>query len=171
MTQPIVAMAPDGTMAMVPGLFTDYRILRFDATGKPLAPITRNIARLQRSPEEIADIEARTRTLAGGERRGAETRVAGGAASTGTTATDWKTIKPHFAGDALRYDDRGRLWVSTMRGKAGTTTFDLFAPSGSYLGELSVPTKITAYAIRGSTLAAATETADGVPQVRLWTIR
>jgi sugar lactone lactonase YvrE len=80
-------------------------------------------------------------------------------------------FKPHASTDALRYDDAGRLWVRTLRGTGRTTVFDVFGPTGAFVGEVTLPVQASTYSLAGSYLATASERADGVPVVVLWSVR
>jgi len=166
---PSIAVAPNGTVAYLASADT-YAIHRISLTGAPLADIVRDIPRLRRTPEEIAATERRISSVGGAAKSEAEGKQAGGSKSL-LPAENRLDLKPHASADALRYDDAGRLWVRTMRGTDKATVFDLFAPSGAYEGELTVPVKVEAYALAGSYLATATEREDGVPVVVLWSVR
>ena len=61
--------------------------------------------------------------------------------------------------------------VRTMRGTGRTTVFDVFAPNASYVGEVTLPLPVEAYALAGSSLATAGDRPDGVPVVVRWTVR
>jgi hypothetical protein len=78
--------------------------------------------------------------------------------------------KPHFDWLGLRYDPMGRLWVKTGRGDESRTVFDVFAVSGSYLGEVVVAGAISSFSLGGDYLVTAGENEEGVPQVSLWTV-
>ena len=80
-------------------------------------------------------------------------------------------FKPHASTDALRYDDAGRLWVRTLRGTSRPTVFDVFRPTGAFVGEVTLPMQVSAYSLAGSYLATASEREDGVPVVVLWSVR
>ena len=80
-------------------------------------------------------------------------------------------LKPHIAIDGLRYDDTGRLWVHTMRGDETNTVLDVFAPGGGFLGSVTLPKRITSFALGGSYLATAGENEDGIPVVTVWTVK
>ena len=76
----------------------------------------------------------------------------------------------YFEAGALRFDERGRLWVLFERGAAGHTVLDVFDPAGRYLGEVDVPTEFTEYALGAGLLAAVVPDDLGVERVQLWTI-
>ena len=57
------------------------------------------------------------------------------------------------------------------RGTGRTTVFDLFGPTGAFVGELRVPAKVQGISIAGAYLATATERGDGVPVVVLRPVR
>jgi hypothetical protein len=167
---PSVAIAPNGDIAYLQ-TGDRYEIHRLSAAGQPIADIVREIPRPRRTPEEIA--AARQHTLGAG----AQTRAAmeGKSSGAGTRslvpAEDPLEFKSYASADGLRYDEAGRLWVRTQRGAGRTTTFDIFAPNATYLGELTVPLPVAAYSLAGSYLATAAERPDGVPIVVLWTVK
>jgi hypothetical protein len=167
---PSVAVAPNGDVAFLQTA-DRYEIHRLSAKGESLSDIVRDVPRPRRTPEEIA--ATRQHAL----RAGAQTRAAlegktGGSGKAGLLPNDHGLeFKPHASADALRYDDAGRLWVRTMRGTGRTTVFDIFAPNAAYAGEVTVPLPVGAYSLAGGWLATASERADGVPIVVLWTVR
>ena len=166
---PSVAVAPNGTIAYF-GSSDRYEIHRLSPTGAPMAPIGRDIPRVRRTPEEIAAVERRIGSVGGAAKAEAEGKQAGGSKSV-VPADNRLALKPHASADALRYDDAGRLWVRTMRGTDRTTVFDIFAASGAFVGELTIPIRAEAYSLAGAYLATASEREDGVPVVVLWSVR
>jgi hypothetical protein len=170
LTFPVVAAAANGEIAFG-NVGEAYRIARLSAAGQPLGEIVRDIPRVRRTPEEIEELvrrreSARARVQAELGRGGRGGR--GGPSPVIGTGDD--TFKPHFGIDALRYDASGRLWVLTMRGSEREAIFDLFAPSGAFLGSLRVPSNVRAYALGGDYLVTNGENADGIPVVELWRV-
>lgn len=170
LTFPVVAAAANGEIALG-HVGEAYRITRLSASGESVGEIVREIPQVRRTPEEIEELtrrreSARARVQAELGRGGRGGR--GGAAPSIGTGDD--TFKPHFGIDALRYDASGRLWVLTMRGKENEAVFDLFAPSGAFLGSLVVPSNVRVYALGGGYLVTHGENADGVPVVELWRV-
>lgn len=151
---PSMAVAPSGEIAIAPHGF-EYRIRRFSADGAPLPDIIRTAKRRERSHDE-------------------QPRVLGNSGTTGSSRPSAPTRAmhyPHFAEKALHYDAAGRLWVLTNRGTDGVAIFDVFAPGGAFLGELRLDVSVSAYSLGGDYLATASETADGVPVIRVWRVR
>ena len=152
-----LAVAPDGSVAVGDG-GAEYRIRIFK--GGRSRDITRAIPRKMRTPAELA--EAQALVLSGGRKARAEG---------GEPSRDIPREKPHFGWLSLRFDPAGRLWVNTGRGDESRTVLDVFAASGSYLGEVVIPGKISSFALGGNYLVTAGEHPDGFPQVSLWTVR
>jgi hypothetical protein len=164
-----VALAPDGSIAV--NLDGDkYEIARFDAQGRSLPPIVRDLARPRRSSVEEAEYQARANR--GAAMVSAEMKKGGGSGKAAPLPIppEQRGLKPHVAVDGLRYDDRGRLWVRTLQGNETKTVLDVFAPNGSLLGAITIPMRITSYSLGGSYLVAAGENEDGVPVVKVWTV-
>jgi hypothetical protein len=163
-----VAIAPSGEIAVTDG--ARYRIMRLGPRGERIADITRDVSRVRRTPVEQAELDQR---LAAGPGHAAEERkrakVAAPLISPGAATS--LGLKPHFSGDALRYDDAGRLWVLTMRGDERRSVFDVFDADARYVGELTLDRRVRTYALAGGYLATSGETADGDPVVTLWSIR
>ena len=152
-----LAVAPDGSVAVGDGA-SEYRIRVFQ--GGRSSDVTRNIPRKTRTPAEMAEMQSQV--IAGGRKARAEG---------GQPSSEVPREKPHFGWLGFRYDSAGRLWVKTGRGDETRTVFDLFAPSGTYLGEVVVPGRVSSFSLAGSYLATAGENDDGVPQVSLWSVR
>jgi hypothetical protein len=165
-----VALAPDGSFAVaLDG--ERYEISRFDAQGAPLASITRALERPRRTAQEEAEYRQRlNRDLS---MMSAEMKKQGGDGkiSRPEIPAGERGLKAHITVDGLRYDDRGRLWVHTMQGDETKTILDVFAPDGSFLGPVTIPMRITSYSLGGSYLVTAGENADGIPVVRVWTVK
>ncbi len=163
-----LAIAPDGSLAAMLDP-QKYEIQRVDARGATLTPISRDIPQVRRTPVEEAEMRQRmsgVKVMAS-----AEAKAAGVKAPTVAFRPEELSLKGHLVIDGLRFDPAGRLWVMTQRGNESTTVFDVFAPAGVLLGSLTVPMRVTSFSLAGSHLATAGENADGVPVVRLWTVK
>ena len=152
-----LAIAPDGSVAVGDGQ-SEYRIRVFQS-GRS-SDITRSIPRKIRTPTEMAEMQSQV--IAGGRKARAEG---------GQPSTDVPREKPHFSWLGFRYDSAGRLWVKTGRGDDTRTVFDLFSTSGTYVGEVVVPGRVSSFSLAGGYLATAGENDDGIPQVTLYTVR
>lgn len=165
-----VALAPDGTMAIaLDGL--QYEIRRLDAAGHAMSPITRDLERPRRTAIEEAEYRQRlNKDLAMMQ---AEMKKQGhdGKVKAPDIPAEERGLKAHIVVDGLRYDDAGQLWVHTMRGDETKTVFDVFAPSGALRGTVTVPAKVSSFAVSGSYLATAGENEDGIPIVTVWTVK
>lgn len=165
-----IAVAPDGSMAVA--LDGDkYEIVRLDVSGKPIAPITRDIQRPRRT--SVEESEYRQRLGRGLAMMSAEMKKQGkeGTVKPPVIAPEERGLKPHIATDGLRFDAANRLWVHTMRGDETRTVFDVFSPAGVLLGSVTIPQRITSYSLGGSWLVTAGENDEGVPVVTLWAVR
>lgn len=163
-----IALAPNGTVAIMPTP-SRYAIIRFDSSGARLDDVTRSIERVPYTAEEVAQLEKqrRGRMAQMAEMTGSRTAVSpiGGASASASRA-----LKPHAVSDGLSYDSRGRLWVHTMRGIANSTVFDVFAPTGAFLGSVTLPEASTHFALGGNWLITSGENADGIPTVTRWKV-
>ena len=164
-----IAVAPDGTIAFL-STADRYEVHRVAPTGQPLPAIGRDIPRPRRTPDEITAMKGRMAMVGGAAKAAQESKSSGGSKSL-LSDDDRFRFKPHAGTDALRYDDAGRLWVRTTRGSDKSTVFDVFSPSGTFVGEVTVPIRVDAYSLAGSYMATATERDDGTPIVVLWTLR
>jgi len=164
-----IAVAPNGDIAYIPSADT-YEIRRLTSRGQVLAAVGRDIPRPRRTPEEIATMKQRLNTVGAAAKATQEQKQSGGSKSI-LSDEDRFVFKPHASTDALRYDDAGRLWVRTLRGTGRTTVFDVFGPTGAFVGEVTLPMQVSAYSLAGSYLATASEREDGVPVVVLWSVR
>jgi hypothetical protein len=165
-----VALAGDGRIAVVADGET-YEIQRYDAAGTPMTPIARDIPRPRRSAVEEA--EYRQRLNRGMAMMSAEMKKQGGDGRIAPLdiPLDQRGLESHVTVDGLRYDDAGRLWVQTMRGDETGTVFDVFSPSGDFLGPVTIPMRINGFALGGEWLVVAGENEDGVPVVTVWLVR
>jgi sugar lactone lactonase YvrE len=80
-------------------------------------------------------------------------------------------LKGHITVDGLRYDDAGRLWVLTQRGDETKSVLDVFSPAGAFLGEVTVPMRVSGFNLGGSSLVTAGENDVGIPVVTVWAIK
>ena len=164
-----MAASPDGGLAIGDGI-QEYRIRRFGPDGRVAGPdIVRDIPRVEKSAEELAQQEERMSRMGSQMRAAAEGQRPGAGSAVRMPAV--APLRNHFNYFALRYDDAGRLWVRTERGSAGRTIFDLFDPDGRFAGAIEVPARLREYDIAGEYLAAATVGDDELPMISLWRIR
>lgn len=168
LTIPSIAVSPRGQIAVLRDP-NEYRIILMAPAGEAIMEIVRDIPRLKRTPAEIAAIERRRQQAA--ERVRSERGQRGGSSAAPPIRPPSDDLEPHVYIDGLRFDDTGRLWVKTMRGTGKSTVFDLFAPDGKYLGEISVPAFIGTFSLAGRWMAADVESADGTPRAALFEIR
>jgi len=160
-----LAVAPDGRLAYAPDV-DNYRIDLLSPDGAPLGAITREVARVKRTPEERAALDrltARVSARVRGERRNEPTR-----APRPSGDPDWK---PHLAIDGLRFDDAGRLWVRSMRGDQVSSVFDLFTAAGSFAGEVRLDGAVDRFAHAGHWIVVGGTTTADYPVVRLYRVR
>jgi len=165
---PAIAVAPDGSIAAARDVNV-YRIQRLTADGKRLGAFTRDIPRERRTPEELAALSRLAQRA--GERAAGERGRSGQSPPVLPPRGNESELKPHITIDGLRYDPTGRLWVKTMRGGPNATVFDVFAPTGAFLGEVRVETPIASYALAGRWLVAATVDDDGYAIVGIWEVK
>ena len=168
LTIPSIAVSPAGQVAVVRDP-NEYRILVLSPTGQTIRELTRDIPRLKRTPEEIAAMERRRQAAT--TRFRDERAQRGGSAPVVPIRPPSDELKPHISIDGVRFDDSGRLWARTMRGNESTTVFDLFAPDGSYLGEVTVPAFVGAFSLAGRWLVTDSESPDGTPRIVVWEVR
>jgi hypothetical protein len=168
-TFPSVAEHASGTIVGV--MSPDYVLRRFSATFSPSGEMRREVARVRRTAaeeEEARDNEARRgRRLTAEERK--QRRASPSPLATANTSP--AALKPHFAIDALRVDDRDRLWVRTLRGNESSTVLDVFTAQGAFATSVVLPHKVAAWTARNGRFVAAIENDDGYPRVQAWTVR
>jgi hypothetical protein len=164
------AIAPDGGIAVVLDAST-YEIRRLDARGNPLPAVTRDIPRPRRTAVEEAEYQQRLNSDLGAMAAAMKAQGGDGKVKPPDIPPAQRGLKAHIMTDGLRFDDGGRLWVWTLRGDETKTIFDVFAADGSYLGEVTIPMRITSYGLGGAYLAAAGENSDGIPIVEVWTVK
>jgi hypothetical protein len=162
-----IAVGSDGALAIMPSP-KKYEILRFDSRGAAQPPLLRDIAQVRRTPEEEQEVRERMNRSRG--LVAAEAKAQGGKRSPPVFRPEELSLKDHLVIDGLRFDAKGRVWVRTQRGNERSTIFDVFAPTGALLGSVTVPMKVTSYALGGSYLATAGENGDGIPVVVIWTL-
>lgn len=150
------AAAPDG--GVVVGSPRHYRIIRFDSIGRVVRRFGRPLPPVFRTQGEIDSILAQSgRMLAGtpvreGQRADLATRL---------REALGKEPKPHFPWmGGIAVDPDGRAWVLTARGTT-RTEFDIFSATGDFLGTVSAPGRVVAFAIRAARVALLTERTEG----------
>ena len=156
----------DGSWAMIPD-YSTYRITRRSADGKELPALTRDIERVRRTPEEEAELRNR---LARGPQKSREERRQSKSAASVLPPNVELSLKPHFRGAAVQYDDASRLWVMTARGDHTKTVFDLFDRNDKFLGSVELPVIVQAFSVRGNKVAVAGTDVDGLPVLEIWEI-
>ena len=159
-----LAASSAGTFAVGDGA-VDYRIRVYGSSGALRQEIARSIDRTRRTGAEIATEQARrdrmrSRILA---MRQTESRSA-----PPLEPPPIPELKAHFLANALVFDQTGRLWVRTERGGLGDTIFDLFDPTGRFMGEIRVAARIGRYVIAHGILAGITIDADDAQYVTLF---
>jgi hypothetical protein len=83
-----------------------------------------------------------------------------------------RVAQSHF--NAVQFDARGRLWLSTNRGSFEApqkTVFDVFSPTLEYLGEITVEGFVRSFDVGTELVAAAVLGIDGLTTVKVWRIR
>lgn len=164
---PSLSIAPSGELAFARDN-NAYRIQVVGTDGTVLRTLTRDLPQVRRTASEVAALErVRQRAAA---RVAAERTAPPPRGMTPPRVGGDPDLKPHIAIDGLRYDDRGRLWVRTMRGDETVTILDVFSPTGAFLGEVRVDGIVGRFAFAGSWLALVTEDADGFPVVRRYRV-
>lgn len=159
-----VAVSSAGVIALWP--HSDrYEILRMDSTGSPLSSLTRAIERIHYTTVEDSIRRARM------DKELAQMRAMAGIKSAPPAPNGPPPLKPFAWGDGLRYDPKGRLWAQTNQGDETHTVFDVFSPTGVFLGSVNVPGVVRQFALGGTWLATSTENEDGVLQVTKWSVR
>jgi hypothetical protein len=165
-----VAVAPNGTMAVsLDGVV--YQIIRVSASGKTIDTFVRDVERPRRTSVEEAEHRSNLNRgmammQAEMKRQGHETK-----AKPPAIPAEERGLKGHIVVDGLRFDAANRLWVLTQHGDETKTVFDVFSPSGAYLGAVIIPMRVTQFALGGSYLATAGENDDGIPVVTVWSVK
>jgi len=164
---PVLSMAhaPDGGFVIGEGR-ERYRLLFFGADGRLRREVERNVARTPKSEDEIEEERAARQGTPGGRRSAPPENEQQAMPRAGVEIDPFRV---HFRGWALRFDENGLLWVRTERG-SGSTVFDIFDPVGDYLGELTLPGRIDAFALGDGHLAAEVLKDLDVPSVQLWRV-
>lgn len=84
---------------------------------------------------------------------------------------DVPTTGPSFV--RLLVDDQGNTWAQEPS-QPDSTRFDVFAPGGRWLGTVTVPAAMTAWAplrVHGGVMYLSTEDGNGFPEIRRWEIQ
>lgn len=133
----------------------DYRVHIFGNGGELVADIERDIERPPLPPELLAHRESLMHRM-------------------GRPVSEVDPLEFHFYSDSLRFDQCGRLWVRTPRGRPrAVTVFDIFeAVPGEFLGSVEVGVTLLVdsnqgWDVRGDRLVGLVET-DGGAEIRAW---
>ena len=161
-----VAVSRDGEIAVALDP-NQYRIVRYGPDGARVGEFSRDIARERRTAEEQAELDRRLKAAA--SRATAEMGRGRGPSPFPNGSGDL-SLKPHFFFDGMRYDERGNLWVLTLRGTPSRAVIDVFGHDGAYRGAVEVPANVKVYALGTGYLVTAGERDDGTPVVELWRI-
>ncbi|HEX8694509.1 MAG TPA: 6-bladed beta-propeller [Longimicrobium sp.] len=145
------ALAPDGRVWS--GGSERYRLEQRDADGRLLRIAERPYTPVKVERAELDSIPVRHQDFV---QRGGKIDLAA-----------VPKEKPAFV--SIQVDDRGYLWVrpSAPLGQQGTA-FDVFEPTGVYLGRLQIPLEIPEFMpifVHGAHVYSVTMTDEGVPQV------
>ncbi len=155
------APGPGGVVAVGHGGV--YRITVLDRSGKRLREIRRDIPRARRTEAEVEEIrervdQARARLGRNPEGQGRPPEV--------------DPLRMHFRPGALAFDEGGRMWVRTERGGPAATTFDLFDPSGAFLGEVRLQVRLHAFTLGPKMLAGVVRDPEtGTDALHRWVVR
>lgn len=150
----LVVAAPD----------TFYRISELAAAGKVIRTWSRRDAGAgQRTAEELAALRKRLEAGPGGGRPlpGMESRFR-------APDDDALRFRPRFQG--LGMDATGRLLALVTVAGRSSSVLDVFAADGRWLGTIVPDRPLQSLAVRGSRLAAVSETADGIPMLLVYRI-
>jgi hypothetical protein len=147
---PRYAVSDSGRIAVGTG-GGEYRIVLLDEGGAVVAKANRDIERPERTEEEKEELRSRMLIPL----------VDGIEPEIGDT---W----PHMG--SMRFDDTGRLWVQTYRGRSHHTVFDLFSKDLTYLGEAELPGRIWYFQVRDGRLIAHVTGELDLPLVKIWRI-
>jgi hypothetical protein len=161
-----IAVADDGSFALGDGA-GEYVIRRYAADGSFRGEIRRDVAKVKRTPEEIRELAQRR----DGELAKMQEMMgrSGRAAAPMPGHTDGIPLeRNYFDPDALRFDEKGRLWVRTERAPPGSTIFDVFDSAGRLMGEVRLGHTIRDYALGTGMLAVVTTNGNGFEQVVVW---
>jgi hypothetical protein len=152
---------PDGGFAVAHPW--EYVISSYTASGEAMGRIERQIEHPFKSAAQLQEERERLQETA---------------SRSGVAPEEPEREAPHFIPrGALEFDDEGRLWVATNRGRDGVTIFDLFDSAGSYMGEVVMPDEINTgmetmrgFVIAGDYLAAVVVAEGGNHQIGVWRI-
>ncbi len=156
-------LSPAGNL-LVAAPDTFYRVTELAASGKVLRTWRRGeVGAGQRTPEELAALRKRLEAGPGGGRPlpGMESRFR-------APTDDALRFRPRFQGIGM--DDSGRLLaLVTIAGKPHPV-LDVFAGDGHWLGTIVPERPLQALAVRGSRVAAVSETPGGVATILVYRI-
>lgn len=162
------AAGPGGRFAIGDGEVA-YRIRVVGRDGERLYDAERQIPRRAKSVEQI---EAERAERASAMHRLMARQGADNPEGSALSAdVDIDPLYRYFLVDDLAFDEGGRLWVRRPGGDDGRTAFDLFSPTGRFLGEVEVEGRVSRFAVGGGVLVAALLDELDVATVRVWEIR
>jgi hypothetical protein len=162
---PSIAADPRGGIAIGDGV-AEYRIRRYDANGRSLGDIVRDIPKQRKTAAELEAERARMQRRAA--RVAQMIRAEGGTRAPTFTPREERN---HFNMSALAYDETGRLWVRTERGGLNATIFDLFDVNGRYTGEVRVAMRVGPFALDSGHLVGRVTDDEEVEFIQVWRLR
>ena len=157
------ALTPAGRL-LVAAPDTFYRVSELDATGKTARVWRRtDVGAGLRTPEELAALRNRLAAGPGGGRPlpRMESRFR-------PPDDDALRYRPRFQGIGI--DAAGRLLALVSNAGRPAPVLDVFAADGKLLGSLVPDLPLSAMVVRGSRIAALSETADGVQLILVYRI-
>lgn len=158
---PFTALA-DGRLLVGATTDSTWRVMEFDERGRPLRQWTRPAERPRRRTDaELANLMTR---MQGGPRGGT------GSPEGRPTAPDAERFRyqPRIAG--IEQDGTGRVWVQARHAIPGATHFDLFTPTGRFLGVITLREASDGFAIAGDHLVTWGVNDDGESILRRYRI-
>jgi hypothetical protein len=144
-----------------------YRIRRYRGDGTFTNEIVRDVKKVRRTPDEIREIgERRTREMG----KVASMMKAEGGSPSSASLPPVPAERNYFDIGALQYDELGRLWVRAERAPSGQTLFDVFDPSGRFLGEVTLPVRVREFTLNAGLLAGVVLDDVEVQRVGIWRV-